>query len=43
MPLVDVVAIMMVWQMVATEVDVTNSMLSKVAYIIVIVIICGRW
>ena len=33
---------LMVWQMVATEVDVITSLLSKVADVIAIVMICGR-
>ena len=43
MPLADVVAIMMMWQMVSTDVDVTTFVLSKVADVIAIVMICGRW
>ena len=41
--LADVVAIMMMWQMAATEVDVITSMLHKVADVIATVMICGRW
>ena len=43
MPLADVVSIMMMWQMVATEVDVVTSMLSIVVDVVAIVMICGRW